>query len=78
MQLKDILGKPNQGIHRHFLGIALADALATVVVGGLLGWCVSWWAVLPAILGLFVLGEFLHYVIGVDTAVMRFIGIREK
>jgi NhaP-type Na+/H+ or K+/H+ antiporter len=80
--LKDILGKPGQGIHFHFLGIAVLDVLATVLLGAAMGWLTCWltdsmpmiWfvAVLYVVI-LFAIGEALHLIIGVDTTVARWL-----
>ena len=69
-KFKDLLGKPGEGLHFHVAGIAIVDVLATI----LLGWAVSeWFEVNPlwCIGGFFVLGQMLHWVFGVETAVMR-------
>lgn len=67
---KDILGKPGEGVHFHVANIAVMDVLATVVLGYIIGKLCSinplW-----TILGLFVLGQFLHWLFGVDTTFMR-------
>lgn len=71
-QYKDILGKPGEGIHFHVFGIAIVDVVATILLGCLLGYLFSinpFWF----ILGLFILAEFLHYIFGVETTVMKLI-----
>jgi hypothetical protein len=85
--LKDILGKPGEGIHFHVFGIAVMDVLATVVVGCLFGWggFERWgngerytlfaWMCLSCLL-LFALGETLHLVIGVETAFIKWLDTR--
>lgn len=70
--LKDILGKPGEGIHFHVFGIAIMDVLMTVALALLIGylagnWKMSWlWFIL-----LFVLAQVLHLALGVDTTVAR-------
>ena len=79
--LKDILGKPGEGIHFHVGGVAIIDVIATIVVGGFLGYKVAQHykiesltpCVLLGMIALFVVGEFLHLVIGVDTTIARII-----
>ena len=63
-QYKDIFGKPGEGIHFH---VAIVDILLTIGLGYLLGKVFkrSPWGF---ILLLFVLGEFLHYIFGVNSA----------
>lgn len=77
--LKDVLGKPGEGIHFHVGGVAIVDVIATIVVGAFFGWkCWQRWGVgsfVPyVILGtvaLFCVGEALHLLIGVDTTIAR-------
>ena len=35
-QYRDALGKPNQGVHKHYLGIAVFDLVATIILGYLI------------------------------------------
>jgi hypothetical protein len=30
---RDVLGKPNEGFHKHFLGIAINDVIGTILIG---------------------------------------------
>ncbi len=71
---KDILGKPGKGIHFHFCGIAIVDVIGTILIGILLSWLLTVQPLL-CIGGAFVLGEFLHVIFGVDTAVVRLLGL---
>jgi len=73
--LKDLLGKPGEGIHFHFLGLAVVDVLLTVVVGSLIGWWISheWIGCVVFAVLLALIGEFLHVVIGVDTVVVKWL-----
>lgn len=77
MKLKDALGKPGEGIHFHICGIAVMDVLATVLVGCLLGHYLflyyRWASMIGWTLALFVLGEILHLLIGVDTTVVKWL-----
>jgi hypothetical protein len=73
---KDVFGKPNEGVHSYRLfGVAIVDVISTVVGVVLIAWFlnVSWWKTLIVA---FVLGEIMHYIFGVQTAVLTFLGIR--
>jgi hypothetical protein len=80
--LKDILGKPGEGIHFHLFGVAVVDVLGTILLGCLLGWLYWWkyskedypvgWMAFFTV-WLFFLGEALHLLIGVDTTVALWI-----
>ena len=70
---KYILGVPGKGIHQYrFFGIAVVDTVQTILGAALLAYLFKWsfWITL---LALFLLGEFLHYIFCVPTAVMKFI-----
>ncbi len=71
-RFKDVLGKPGQGIHFHIAGIAIVDVIATILVGWLLAWGLG---VNPlwTITGLFVLGEALHLLFGVNSAFVKLV-----
>ena len=70
----DILGVPGKGFHTHFLGIAIWDVLGTVIIcyGIARYFRISFTMTLVVAL---VLAEILHYIFGVKTAVLRFIGL---
>lgn len=67
---KDMFGKPGEGIHRHFYGIAIWDVVFTVVAAIVASYFldVPFWQIL---LGFFIMGEGMHLAFGVDTAVIR-------
>jgi uncharacterized membrane protein len=72
----NILGIPGQGFHeKRFLGLALNDTIATVVVALLTSWFFNV-SFLYSFIGWFVAGEVLHYAMCVDTAFLRMIGIK--
>lgn len=72
----NILGIPGQGVHaQRFLGLALNDTIATLVVALLTKWLFDV-PLLYSILGWFVAGEILHYLFGVNTAFLKMIGIK--
>jgi len=71
---KDFFGKPGQGVHKYrFLNIAIVDVGATIVVVYMIyllltyfGYVVHFWILL---LGMFILGIFLHRIFGVRSTV---------
>ena len=72
---KYIFGIPKKGFHsKRFLGIALYDTLGTIGLALLVTYFfkVSVW---KSLVGMFVLGEVLHYLFGVQTAFLTFIGV---
>lgn len=74
----NILGIPGQGFHEtRFLGLALNDTIATVVVALLTSWIFNI-SFLYSFIAWFVAGEVLHYTMCVDTAFLRMIGLNVK
>lgn len=70
---KDVFGKPGEGIHSTRWGpVAAFDTGATILVAMLLAlvFHTSFFSFLVILLGLFVLGEFLHWIFCVDTPVI--------
>jgi hypothetical protein len=71
----NILGVPEQGVHaQRFMGLALNDMIATLVVAILTKWFFDI-PLLYSIIGWFIAGELLHYAFGVDTAFLKMVGI---
>ena len=69
----NILGEPNTGVHSiRLFGFAVVDTLLTVLGAYLIskGYKINFWY---SLLGLFILGEFLHYIFGVNTAFLKMI-----
>lgn len=67
---KSILGNPGVGVHSYRLfNLAVVDVALTVLLAYLLS---VWkrWTFWKTFVGLFVLGEILHYIFCVDTAVI--------
>ena len=67
---KSILGNPGVGVHSYRLfNLPVVDVALTVLLAYLLA---MWkrWTFWKTFVGLFVLGEILHYIFCVDTAVM--------
>ena len=70
-----IFGRPNEGVHsRRFMGYAVVDSVATVLAAILITyiWNVPIW---KSVIGLFIVGEILHYLFGVQTAFLTTLGI---
>jgi len=68
---KYILGVPGKGIHQYrFFGIAIVDTIQTIIGAAIMAYIFKWpfWLTL---LGLFLLGEILHYIFCVPTTVMK-------
>jgi hypothetical protein len=67
------LGVPGQGFHSaRFMGIAVNDTLATIVLAFLTTYIVNI-SFLKSLLGWFILGEILHYWFGTNTAFLKMI-----
>ena len=67
------LGVPGQGFHAvRFMGIAVNDSLATIVLAFLTTYIVNI-SFLESLLGWFILGEILHYWFGTNTAFLKMI-----
>ena len=72
---KYALGIPEQGVHAsRIFGYALFDTVATLI-GALLTAYFTNTSLILSIIFWFVLGEVLHYVFGVQTAVLTTMGI---
>jgi hypothetical protein len=71
---KDYFGKPGTGAHKYrFLNFAIVDVVATIVGVYIIyvllkyfGYIVNFWILL---VGMFILGIFLHRIFGVRTTV---------
>jgi len=72
-----LLGIRAQGVHvARIMGLALNDIIATIVVAILTSYL---WNIpfLYSLIGWFVLGEVLHYVMCVDTAFLEMIHLKQ-
>lgn len=70
---KDLFGKPNTGAHAYRLfNIAVVDVIATLLLAFLIA---RWFRVsfLWVFIGLFIIGEWMHYWMCVDTTVILWI-----
>jgi len=73
-----IFGKPGEGAHsRRFFGFALVDIIGTILLAVMVTyvWSVPLWR---SLIGMFVFGEILHYLFGVQTAFLTTLGITVK
>jgi len=72
---KDIFGEAGKGVHSYrFLNTALVDYLLTILGAILLTYLTDIPLVLTTI-GLLVLGIILHYLFGVNTNSLKYLGI---
>ena len=69
--MENALGEPGKGFHAtRIFGLALYDILGTIAIA----FATSYYFNLPllwSLIGWFVLGEFLHWVFGVKTALLK-------
>ena len=65
---KDVLGNVGEGVHKHFMGIAIADVLMTVL-GAYLLHRMTGYSLWICIIGLFIVGIILHRVFCVRTTI---------
>lgn len=72
---KNIFGEPKKGFHSNRLfGLATGDTLGTIAIAGLIAyfWNISFW---KSLLWTFTIGEILHYIFGVQTQFLTWLGI---
>ena len=70
-----IFGRPGEGVHsQRVCGYAVVDSIATILLAILITyiWNIKLW---NTIIIVFVLGEILHYIFGVQTAFLTTLGI---
>ncbi len=73
---RNFFGVPKEGVHRwRFMGVAVVDYLLTLVVAALTTYISKVPLVLSTI-GWFLLGIFFHAIFGVQTSVIKKLGIR--
>lgn len=69
-QYKNILGTPSKGIHsQRIFGLAFWDIVMTIACA-LLIWKIFNWDLTTVLLSLCILGQVLHYMFCVDTALL--------
>ncbi len=72
----NLLGVPGQGVHsRRIFGLALNDILATILVSALTSYFFNI-SFIISLIAWFIVGEVLHYVMGVNTAFLAMLNIR--
>ena len=74
----NILGEVGKGVHSiRLFDFAIIDTLLTVLAAYLISksFKVKFW---KALLGLFILGEILHYIFGVNSKFLQVIGMSPK
>ena len=70
------LGERGKGVHQaRILGFALNDILGTIIGAFIISYLFNY-DFNKTLLWLFILGEFLHFILGVDTAFLELIGLR--
>jgi hypothetical protein len=73
---KFIFGKPKTGFHStRVFGLALGDTIGTILLGILFSYLFHV-SLFYSIVGMFIVGEILHYLFGVQTAFLDMIGIK--
>lgn len=73
---KNIFGEPKRGFHStRLFGLAAGDTLGTIAIAGLIAyfWKLNFWKTL---VWTFVIGEVLHYLFGVQTQFLTWLGIK--
>jgi hypothetical protein len=71
----NLFGEPNTGVHSiRVFGISVVDTVLTVLAAYVIAkaYKINFWY---SFLGLFVLGEILHYLFGTKTAFLKMIGL---
>lgn len=75
---KNILGVPKEGVHKlRFLDTALNDYIGTILLAIMLTFFTKIPLVLSTIM-LFIVGEILHYLFGVETNTLKYLNISCK
>jgi len=73
---KYALGIPEKGVHAlRFMGYAVADFTMTILGSALIAWFFGY-SFLITFLCIFILGELLHVIFGVQTAFLTALGIK--
>ena len=72
-EYKDILGKPNEGIHKYrFMGVAIMDVIFTIFGGIILSKMLGK-DVYKITIGLFIIGIMMHRIFCVRTTIDKII-----
>jgi hypothetical protein len=67
---KDIFGRPNEGIHKHVLGVAIADVGLTIIGSKVIADFFEW-DLYKVLLASFATGIIVHKAFGVQTALNK-------
>ena len=75
---KNVLGVPKEGVHElRFLDTALNDYIGTILLAIITTYLTKMPLVMTTILS-FILGEFLHFLFGVETNTLKYLNISCK
>lgn len=73
--LKNSLGEPGKGFHSvRFLGYALYDVIGTIVIAIIISYFTKY-KFIWVLLILFIVAEVLHWYFGVETTIIKQLGI---
>ncbi len=74
-EYKDIFGKPREGVHSiRILDIAVIDVIFVIIVSLSISYYMRYNHLLTFVI-IFLLGIFFHWLFGVETTVMKYIGM---
>jgi len=73
----NVLGTPNEGFHTNVFGVAVGDVVGTVGLAYITNQAYGI-DFTKALVGWFVIAEVSHWVFGVDTAVLKALGLSPK
>jgi hypothetical protein len=71
MNIKDIFGKPNEGIHSQRIGPFASVDIFLTIIGSILLAILFKKSFLNVFLILFIIGQILHFAFGVETAFIK-------
>jgi hypothetical protein len=76
---KNIFGAPGTGPHAYrFMGLAAVDTFLTFLIAWISSVWVGGGTFFEYVIFWFVLAEIFHYAFGVETALLKFMGVRMK
>lgn len=70
-----ILGIPEQGVHAPRIGGYARNDIIATIIAAILTSIIMRVPILTSLIGWFIAGEILHYIFGVQTAVLTTLGI---
>jgi hypothetical protein len=72
-EYKNIFGKPNEGVHSYrIFNLAIIDVIFTIIGGYIIANLLNW-SKTNTIIGLFILGIFMHRLFDVKTTIDKII-----